>query len=73
MKICCCCAEGGKYVYNFAHILADLGKKGEWAHVACIQEARAKAQAKAEAQGGPRSLRTGFRLSQIHRSPNCMG
>lgn len=73
MKLCCLCAEKGKYVYNFQHILADLGKEGEWAHVACIQEARAKASKAAEAQGGPRSLRMGFRLSQIHRSPNCIG
>lgn len=73
MKTCCLCVGGNKYVYDFEHILADLHVRGTWAHVACIQTARAAAQKAAEAQGAPRSLRTGFRMSQIHRSPHCSG
>jgi len=73
MQLCCLCNTKGKYVYNFEHILADLKKEGTLAHVACIQDARVKAQKAAEARGAPRSLRTGFRMSQLHRSPNCSG
>lgn len=71
MQTCCICAMKGKHVYNFEHILADLKIEGTCAHVACIQDARAKFYKAAEAQGASR--RSGFRVSQVRRSPHCTG